>query len=141
MAESTLDHRAVLARLDRAERATLLRRSDRRGAAQLATHLAALAATSLPIVLGAPLWPLWLVPQGILIVFLFTALHECTHRTAFRGERVNRLVAAACGFLVLVPPEWFRCFHTAHHRFTMSPGGTRNSPRQSRAAGLSMSGA
>lgn len=121
MAGPVLDHRAVVARLDRAERALLLRRSDRRGAVQLAIHLGALAATSLPIALAAPLWPLLLLPQGILIVFLFTALHECTHRTAFHSERVNRLVAAACGFLVLVPPEWFRCFHAAHHRFTQDP--------------------
>ncbi|MGD9507528.1 MAG: fatty acid desaturase [Geminicoccaceae bacterium] len=76
---------------------------------------------SLAVALRAPLWPLWLLPQGILIVFLFTALHECTHRTAFRSEWLNRLVAACCGFLVLVPPEWFRCFHAAHHRFTHDP--------------------
>ena len=122
MPEPALDHRALVARLDREERAALLRRSDRHGAAQLATHLGALAATSLPIALGLPLWPLLLVPQGVLIVFLFTAQHECSHRTAFRGERLNRIVAAGCGFLVLVPPEWFRCFHAAHHRFTHDPG-------------------
>ncbi len=121
MAEQALDHRAVVARLGREERAALLRRSDRLGAAQLATHLGALAATSLPIALGAPFWPLWILPQGILIVFLFTALHECTHKTAFSSERVSRAVAACAGFLLLIPPEWFRCFHAAHHRFTHDP--------------------
>jgi len=121
MVERALDHRAVVARLGRKERAALLQRSDGRGATQLATHLIALAATSVPIVLAVPFWQLLLLPQGVLLVFLFTALHECTHRTAFRSELVNRLVAAACGFLVLVPPEWFRCFHAAHHRFTHDP--------------------
>ena len=116
-----LDHRALIAALGRAEREELLRRSNFAGWAQLATHLGAVAALGTLIALRVPLWPLLLVPQGVLVVFLFTALHECSHRTAFRSERVNRAVAAVIGFLVLVPPEWFRCFHTTHHRFTHDP--------------------
>ena len=119
--DAMLDHRRLVASLGREERAALLRRSDARGAAQLAAHLAAILVLGACIALGAPLWPLLLVPQGILIIFLFTALHECSHRTAFRTEWVNRAVAAVGGFLVLVPPEWFRCFHAAHHRFTHDP--------------------
>ena len=116
-----LDHRALIAGLDRGRREALLRRSDRAGLAQLALHAGALLVTSAAIVAEVPLWPLLLVPQGILIMFLFTALHECSHRTAFRTEWINRAVAAVAGFLVLVPPEWFRCFHAAHHRFTQDP--------------------
>ena len=117
-----LDHRGLIASLDRGMRAALLRRSDAAGFAQLVPHAAALLATGAAIAAGLPFWPLLLVPQGILIVFLFTALHECSHRTAFRSEGINRAVAAVAGFLVLVPPEWFRCFHAAHHRFTHEPG-------------------
>ena len=117
----TLDHRALIAGLGPAQRRALLRRSDRAGLAQLALHLCTLSATGAPIGHGVPFWPALLLPHGILLVFLFTALHECSHRTAFRTDRLNRAVAAAAGFLVLVPPEWFRCFHAAHHRFTHDP--------------------
>jgi fatty acid desaturase len=118
MQSVALDHRALIVGLDRAERDELLRRSDRRGFVQLAVHFAAILAVGSLIFLRVPFWPLLLLPQGILIVFLFTALHECSHRTAFRTEWVNRVVAGLAGFLVLMPPEWFRCFHAAHHRFT-----------------------
>jgi fatty acid desaturase len=116
-----LDHRGLIAGLSRADRAELLRRSDWRGLGQLAVHLGAILAVGSLIALRVPLWPLLLVPQGVLIVFLFTALHECSHRTAFRTEWVNRVVAGLAGLLVLVPPEWFRCFHATHHRFTHDP--------------------
>jgi fatty acid desaturase len=62
------------------------------------------------------------LPQGILIIFLFTALHESIHDTAFRSSTLNRIAAAICGFLVFVPPAWFRYFHLAHHRHTHDPG-------------------
>ncbi len=57
----------------------------------------------------------------MLIVFLFTTLHETIHETAFRSAWINRTVAAVCGFLILLPPNWFRYFHFAHHRHTHDP--------------------
>ena len=59
--------------------------------------------------------------QGILIVFLFTAMHETIHGTAFRSARLNRIVSTVSGFLVFIPPVWFRYFHFAHHRHTHDP--------------------
>ena len=59
--------------------------------------------------------------QGILIVFLFTAMHEAIHGTAFRSARLNRIMATISGFLVFIPPIWFRYFHFAHHRHTHDP--------------------
>ncbi|WP_352883067.1 fatty acid desaturase [Mesorhizobium sp. M0910] len=59
--------------------------------------------------------------QGILIVFFFTPLHETIHETAFRTAWLNRAVAAVAGFLILLPPAWFRYFHFAHHRHTHDP--------------------
>ena len=116
-----LDHRGLIAGLDRRERSRLLARSDAAGLRQLGLHLGALVATGLPIALRLPGWPLLLLPHGVLLVFLFTAQHACTHRTAFARDGLNRAVAWAAGFLLLVPPEWFRCFHAAHHRFTHDP--------------------
>ncbi|MEL7527404.1 MAG: fatty acid desaturase, partial [Pseudomonadota bacterium] len=73
------------------------------------------------IALHVPGWPVLFVPQGILIMFLFTTLHETIHRTAFRSPWLNDLVARICGFLILVPADWFRYFHFAHHRHTQDP--------------------
>ncbi|MER9265077.1 fatty acid desaturase [Mesorhizobium sp. M0410] len=43
------------------------------------------------------------------------------HETAFRTAWLNRAVAAVAGFLILLPPAWFRYFHFAHHRHTHDP--------------------
>ncbi len=100
--------------------ADLCRRSDARGLAHLAVHLAALALTGflLSRALGTP----WLAPaavlHGVVLIFLFSALHECIHHSAFRRRRLNRAVAWACGAVVVLPPLYFRYFHLAHHRWT-----------------------
>ena len=66
-------------------------------------------------------WPTLLLPQGLLLIFLFAPLHECIHRTAFRTNWCNDLAAHLCGWLVFLPPFWFRCFHLSHHRLTANP--------------------
>jgi fatty acid desaturase len=55
------------------------------------------------------------------VVFLFTPLHESIHGTAFRTPWINTLVAEVAGFLLLLPPRYFRYFHFAHHRYTQDP--------------------
>ena len=74
------------------------------------------------IAAGVPGWPLLLLPQGIALIFLFTLEHECTHRTPFATPAWNDVVGRICGFLLLLPFEWFRYFHLAHHRWTNLPG-------------------
>lgn len=109
------------AALSQAERQTLLARSDWRGALHLAGHL------GLVLILGGLIhgriayWPLLLLPQGILLMFLFCPMHESIHRTAFRTTWCNDAVAAVCGWLVVLPAIWFRNFHIHHHRFTNDP--------------------
>ncbi len=119
--DESIDHRAIIASLSPAERATLTGRSDAPGLFRFAVHFGCILAGAALILVGTPFWWLLLVPQGILIVFLFTALHEAIHETAFRSTRLNQAVAAISGFLVLIPPVWFRYFHFAHHRHTHDP--------------------
>ncbi len=116
-----IDHRAVIASLSADDRAILTGLTNQHGLARFALHLGLILAIGAAIAWRVPFWPLLLPLQGILIVFLFTALHEAIHGTAFRSDRVNRLVSAISGFLVLVPPTWFRYFHFAHHRHTHDP--------------------
>lgn len=118
---------AVLPRsaaLDRETLRRLSRRSDAQGLRQLALHGLILAATG--TLVFAARGRLWLGPamllHGIVLDFGFCALHESVHRTAFATRRLNDAVAWAAGALLLLPPEFFRAFHLAHHRFTQDPG-------------------
>ena len=118
----TLDHKAFIATLTPDRLANLTRTADTPGLRHLAAHGALILALGAWIALGWPLWQLALAGQGIAICFLFTLAHEATHKTPFRTPRINEWVGRACGFLILLPFEWFRYFHLAHHRHTNIPG-------------------
>jgi fatty acid desaturase len=117
-----MDHKAFVAALPPDEKARLTERSDRAGLVHLAGHLGAIALCGALIALGVPGWWLLLPVQGVLVVFLFTLEHEATHKTPFANGRLNEAVGRACGFLLLLPFEWFRYFHLAHHRWTNIEG-------------------
>jgi fatty acid desaturase len=103
-------------------RAALTRRASAPGLLHLAGHLGAILATGTLIALQAPLWWLLLPVHGVLIVFLFTLQHECTHRTPFASDRLCDALGHGIGFVLLNPFGWFRPFHFAHHRHTNRPG-------------------
>ncbi len=115
------DHRAVLATLPAERRAWLTARSDQAGLVHLAGHSGLIFVLALPVALKAPLWPVFLLPLGIALVFLFTLSHECTHRTPFRTGWLNDAVGHAVALPLLLPFNWFRAFHLAHHRHTNDP--------------------
>ena len=117
----TNDHRRIIASLGAEERAGLLARSNVPGLIHLAGHAGAIVLMAALIALEVPGWWLLLPVQGIFIVFLFTTLHETIHETAFRAAWINRAVSAVAGFLLILPPQWLRYFHFAHHRFTHDP--------------------
>lgn len=108
-------------RLNKAERRSLLARSNGRGAAHFAVHAGLIVGLGWCILAKVAYWQVLLLPQGIVLIFLFAPLHECIHRTAFRSRWCNDVVAALCGWLLLLPPAWFRHFHLNHHRFTSDP--------------------
>jgi fatty acid desaturase len=109
--------------MDRDTIRRLSRRSNGRGALQLAAHAALLGGS------GALVWAsrgsYWLPPaivlHGVVLTFLFCALHETVHRTAFASGWANDAVAWVSGLLLLLPPNYFRLFHFAHHRYTQDP--------------------
>lgn len=116
-----MDHKALLASLTPEQRRALCTQADGPAAMRLAVHLGAVLAGGVWIALGLPLWWTVMLPQGIALVFLFTALHEMIHRTAFRTDRLNDWAATVLGFIVFLGPRHFRYFHLAHHRFTHDP--------------------
>ncbi len=117
-----MDHREFLSNLPPELRAGMIERFDAPGLRHLAGHLGAILACGGLIAAAVPGWALLLPVQGVLIVFLFTLEHECTHRTPFASERLNDRVGRLCGLALVLPFEWFRWFHLAHHRWTNLPG-------------------
>src|SRR5205823_7425089 len=100
------------------------RRSDRRGALQLAAHIACIGATGCLVWFARPSWFL-LIPamalHGVTIVTLFAPMHECVHRTAFASRRANDAVGWIAGILSFYNATYYRHFHSWHHRYTQDP--------------------
>ena len=117
-----MDHKQFLATLTPLERQRLTSTSDRAGLLHLLGHFGAIAVCAAWIYSRAPLWPLMMLPLGVLLVFLFTLLHETSHHTPFATKRINSIVGHICGFVLVLPANWFRYFHLAHHRYTQVPG-------------------
>lgn len=101
----------------------LTMRSDAAGLRWLLPHVAAIVAAGLAVAMLRDTWLVWpaMAVLGVLEMALFTPLHETTHRTPFRSDWLNRGVGHVAGFLLVLPPEWFRLFHMAHHRHTQDP--------------------
>lgn len=109
--------------LDKGVIRQLSQRSDYKGLVQLAGHLSLLTLTT--IALAQAQGSGWLLPtlltHAIVLTFLFAPLHETIHATAFKTRRLNYIVAASIGFIQLLPRQYFRSFHFAHHRHTQNP--------------------
>jgi fatty acid desaturase len=101
-------------------------RSDLKGAARSLCHYA------MVVLVGSLIWKvssrygvLWALPlivmQGYFVAFLFMALHETAHKTAFRSRGLNLAVGYLSGFIIGQPYEYYCLFHWDHHRYTQDP--------------------
>ena len=102
----------------------LTRRSDWRGATQLAAHAGCMTATGLLVWLAMPSWWLLLpamLLHGMTIVALFAPMHECVHRTAFASRGANVAVGWIAGVLSFYNSTFYWYFHSGHHRYTQDP--------------------
>ena len=123
LAVHEVTHRQALAALPSEDLLNLRQLADLPGLARLALQFGCLAVFAFAIVSVGSSWlllPLLLL-HGICLVFLFAPLHEAIHGTAFRSSWLNQAVAELLGFLLLLPPRYFRAFHFAHHRHTQDP--------------------
>lgn len=117
-----MDHRDVVSDLPAATRQRLTARSTAAGLGHLAAHLGLVALLGGLIAARVPGWPLLLPVHGVVLTFLFTLEHECTHKTPFASEWLNEAAGRLAGGLLLLPFTWFRYFHLAHHRHTNIAG-------------------
>jgi fatty acid desaturase len=101
-------------------------RSNLRGAVQSLGHY------GMVVLVGALIWRvssiwgvLWALPlmavQGYLVAFLFMAVHETAHKTAFKSRGLNLVVGYLSGFVIGLPYEYYCLFHWDHHRYTQDP--------------------
>src|SRR5579872_6673547 len=101
-------------------------RSDLQGAIRTISHYGAV------ILAGYLIWQvssrhglLWALPlialQGYFIAFLFMAVHETAHKTAFASRALNLIVGNLSSFLILLPYQYYCLFHWDHHRYTQDP--------------------
>ena len=117
-----MDHKSFLKTLNAKDKARLNARSDARGLRHLMMYCAVLGVMGSWIFCALPLWQIMLIPHGILISFLFTLQHECTHNTPFKTLWLNSIMGHLIAFLLFQPFLWFRYFHLAHHKYTNIPG-------------------
>ncbi|MGX9948042.1 fatty acid desaturase family protein [Bradyrhizobium sp. BTAi1] len=104
----------------------LCRRSDLQGALRTLGHYGAIIVVGILIAWIASthgvLWALPLLPvQGVLVAFLFMAVHETAHKTAFDSRRLNVVIGNLSGFLIGLPYDYYCLFHWEHHRHTQDP--------------------
>lgn len=101
-------------------------RSDLQGATRSLCHYGVV------VLVGVLIWKvtatygvLWALPlivvQGYFVAFLFMALHETAHKTAFRNRGLNLAVGYLSGFIIGSPYEYYCLFHWDHHRYTQDP--------------------
>jgi fatty acid desaturase len=117
-----MDHKDFLSSLPAATRTALTAPSDSAGLLHLAGHGGLILMTGGLIAAGVPFWWALLPVQGVLVIFLFSLEHEATHRTPFAARALNDWAGRTCGVLLVLPFEWFRYFHLAHHRWTNVEG-------------------
>ncbi|MDN4984266.1 fatty acid desaturase [Bradyrhizobium arachidis] len=102
-------------------------RSNLRGVVQSLGHYGMI------VLVGTVIWlvssrygVLWAPPlmamQGYLVAFLFMAVHETAHKTAFESRSLNLAVGYLSGFVIGLPYEYYCLFHWDHHRYTQDPG-------------------
>lgn len=106
----------------------LQRRSNGRGAARLAGHVAAIGVSGglygVALERGAPVAIVAVVGvgYGFTLVTMFAAMHETVHRTAFGSRWLNDWVGWFAGLLSFYNSTFYRYYHGWHHRFTQIPG-------------------
>jgi fatty acid desaturase len=98
-------------------------KSDLHGTARTLAHAALLAAGVVLIAAARGTWwlPAAMLVQGLFLVSLFAAMHECVHASAFRSRRLNEIVAWLAGLGILYSATYYRQFHFAHHRYAQDP--------------------
>ncbi|MEL6815068.1 MAG: fatty acid desaturase [Cyanobacteria bacterium J06598_3] len=103
--------------------APLNQRSNSAGTLRFGAHLAIVVASGWGWSQAAGIWQVpALMLYGISLAFMFCAVHECAHRTAFANVRMNDAIAWLAGLLSFYNSTFYRRYHKWHHRYTRIEG-------------------
>ena len=116
-----MDHKTFLSQLDTDQRTSLTEKRDAPALIHLGLYWSVMIGFGLYIASGLPMWWVMMLPLGIIIAFHFTLLHETVHSTPFKAETLNKITGRISSFIIILPMDWFRYFHLAHHRYTNDP--------------------
>ncbi len=70
-------------------------------------------------------WWMWLVAwyvQGLILVGVTGAIHECIHRLYAKGRNRNRVAGVLWSIVLFKNYTLHKCFHMEHHRHTTQAG-------------------
>ncbi len=102
---------------------TLNQRTNLAGALRIGLHLMVVAVSGYVWAQATGGWQiLGLAVYGVSLAFMFCALHECVHRTAFKSARANDAIAWLAGLLSFYNSTFYRRYHKWHHRYTRIEG-------------------
>jgi len=121
MSDIHLTHIDFIASLEPQVQKDITTKSDIPASRHLLSQILALIITGIWVATGTFGWQLAIVAHGVMLVFLFTLLHETVHSTVFKTQILNQAAGWICGLIIFLPPNWFRYFHLAHHRHTNDP--------------------
>lgn len=118
--------------IDRAEMSRLMKRSDLRATTHACLHLGLFALTGTVSYLAfqniSPANWIWSVPVLLFCLFVHgtfagfhggVAVHELTHKTAFRSPALNDFFVQVFSFISWFDPVAFRLSHVKHHQVTV----------------------
>ncbi|MGB3313873.1 MAG: fatty acid desaturase family protein [Albidovulum sp.] len=110
--------------LTRRELKAFMRRSDWPAIRHLALWLLVLGVTGFGVhlALGGPWLGAAMTLHGVVVVHHFALQHESAHYTVFATRRLNDIAGQICGFVILVPHQFFRYEHCDHHTYTQLMG-------------------
>jgi fatty acid desaturase len=109
---------------------TLLRelsaRSNFQGLVRAVSHYGVIAVLGTLICIVSSRYGIgWALPliavQGYFVAFLFMAVHETAHKTAFQSRALNLAAGHLSSFAIALPYEYYCLFHWDHHRHTQDP--------------------
>lgn len=99
-----MDHRALRSSLEPEATQDTIREIQPSRIQHLARHWSAIAIVTTLMIAQVPGWPVLILIQGALLVFLLILSHETSHQTAFKSVRLNQAVSWICALILFLPP-------------------------------------
>lgn len=112
--------------LTRKEVNAVAERSNAEGLKQSAFHGCCIAATAAALALAFhcdvfALEVCAFLAHAYVLSFVFMPLHEAVHKTAFKNNTLNLVLAWVAGTATMRPPRYYLLYHYQHHKHTGDP--------------------